>query len=56
MICEVYREVGQTNQVIPDVVKIEDANNQITITDAYGTETIITNDTYYEIVGTPDYT
>jgi len=52
---QLYREVGQTNQIIPNVVKIEDANNMVTITDVYGTQYIVNNTTYYEIVGTPHY-
>lgn len=61
-ICEVlkmdvqlYREVGQTNQIIQNVVKIEDANNVITITDVFGRQYTVLNTTYYEIVGTPHY-
>lgn len=50
---QLYRQVGQTNQIIHNVVKIEDANNMITITDVYGTQFIVYNNTYYEIVGTP---
>lgn len=56
MICEVFQDYGNTNMVIEDVVKIEDANNQITITDVHGgveTETIIPNNVYFEIVATP---
>lgn len=55
MICEVYQEQGNTNMVIYNVVKIEDANNQITITDNVSNETIIPNTTYYEIVAVPAY-
>lgn len=52
---QLYREVGQTNQIIPNVVKIEDANNVVTITDVSGTQWTVVNTTYYEIVGTPHY-
>lgn len=52
---QLYREVGQTNQIIQNVVKIEDANNVITITDVFGSQYTVANTTYYEIVGTPHY-
>ena len=52
---QLYREVGQTNQIIQNVVKIEDANNVITITDVFGRQYTVANTTYYEIVGTPHY-
>ena len=55
MIVELYRDPGQTNEVIPDVVKIEDNNNLVLITDVNGTEWYVTNNVYYEIVATPDY-
>ena len=50
---QLYREVGATNEIIPNVVKIEDANNIVLITDVYGTQWAVYNNTYYEIVGTP---
>lgn len=54
--CEVYQEVGQTNVVLTGVVSIEDANNEIKLTfntDPF--EMTIQNNTYYEIVCTPEY-
>ena len=56
MRCEVYQEVGQTNVVLTGVVSIEDANNEIKLTfntDPF--EMTIQNNTYYEIVCTPEY-
>ena len=55
MRCEVYRSSGVTNQVLTQVAKIEDANNQITFEDAGGNVmTTIANNVYYEIVCTPE--